>query len=263
MDNVRTNIPLPTKALAVICIFCVLLTFGMLSHFKNSEKAFKNKNAALIREKAELKIQFDSLSAALDNNKITVESLEKERESIASEFARIEKEYKKLKESNARVLQLLKHENKSMRKKIEAFIKGSTDELIKQIALRESDNSVKNILADTLAKIEAAKSGKYVPLDPIIVAAEAPISNNPIVPNNSKGGRVISVDRKNCLIVINMGRSEGVRDGKRCRVISDRGEVAGGTIISTRYTISAAFLDTFAPKRTIEDVSKDEEVVID
>ncbi len=253
-----------TKILIVVCavcVFCALAAIIMFSHIKGSERAFGDKNAALVRERTELKIQFDSLSEDFDKNKFYTDNLEKEKKSIEDAFARVEKEYNELKGQNAKKLYLLKHENMVIRKKIEAFQKISAVELIKQIVSRESDRNIKNILSDTLAKMEAAKNGRYIPLDPIVLAA--PTADKPETPYGSKQGKIVSVDKKNCLIVVNMGRAQEVEDGRRCRIVDDHGEIAAGTIIRARHKISAAFIDTFSPRRTIEDVKEDARVVID
>ena len=267
MKNTHIDSPFLTSILIAICVFCILLAFGMFNHMKNSERTLKDKNATLIRERAELKIQFDSLSETFEKNRVSITSIENEKKSIAKEFERLEKEYGELKTRNANTLRILKRENKAIRRKIDAFKKESTAELIKQIASRETDDGIKRILSDTLAKIGAAKDGKYVALDPIIVPVETDtpqdISSDIKLSPDAKQGKVVSVNKKNSLIVINLGRIQGLTEGKRCRVIGNRGEVASGTVIRTRYEISAAFMDTFSSKCTIDDIKEDAKVVID
>lgn len=242
-------------------MFCALLALIMFRQMKSSERTFSNKNASLTRERAELKVQFDSLSEVLDKSRVTITSLERERRSIEEEFARLQKENGELKNQSTKTLYMLKRENKAMRKRIDVFRKCSTAELIKQLASRESDSGIKNILSDTLVKIEAAKDGKYVQLDPIVVGAAA--GDGARGASNTKQNKVISVNKKNNLVVINAGRSQGLAEGKRCHIVGDHGEIAAGMIIRTRYEISAIFVDTFSDKYTINDIKEGDGVAVD
>jgi len=262
MKNIQSNSSFFNSVLIGICVFCVLLALIMFNNMKSAGRAIKDKNVALIRERAELKIQFDSLNEAFEKNKVTTSSLESEKKSIAEEFARLEKEYAESKTRKTKTLDALKHENKYMRRKIDLFRKLSTTELIKQITSRETNDSIKRILTDTLVKIEMTKDGKLIELEPIVLPAgdNQPYANNGI---SKKQGEIISLNKKNSLIVINMGRAQGVTDGQRCRIIDNRGEIASGMIIRTRYEISAAFIDTFSKSYTIENVKEDAKVILD
>ena len=237
MENARNNKPILTVSLLIICVLSAILSLGLIHHLKISESKFKKEKAVLVREKMEIKDELDFLKSDLKMKGDTITSLEAEKKEISQEIARLTNLAEELREANS-------EEVKSLKNKI--------------VELQKDLETIKNSPAARILSWE--RQGSDVQLEPIVVTGNAAAGTGPY---GQSAGKVLSVNPKKSLIIIDIGRLNGARDGRRCRIFDAQGEVATATIIRTRYEISAAFIDTISPRRTIRDIKEDNKVLME
>jgi hypothetical protein len=229
MENARNNKPIFTASLIIICVLSAILSLGLIRHLKQSESKFKNEKAVLVREKMELKDELDFLKSDLKMKGDTITSLEAEKKEISQEIARLKKLAEELKTDNEE-LGTLRKKSQELQKELEA--------------LRNAR--------------PAGETSFDVQLEPIVVTGDT-------VPGSRAfgqiQGKVFSVNPKKNLIVIDIGQTNGAIEGLQCRILDSEGQVGTATIIKTRYEISAAFVDTLSPGRTIRDVKEGNQVL--
>lgn len=259
MKNTSGNFSFVTAILIAICVFSIILAFSAFDQAKRAEGSFKKEKAALLQEGEELKNRLKLLSKAIQKDREIIASLESERRAFENELADIERTSAGEKEKNDRTIALLKRENVKMRGEMGALKKASATDLIKEMVSREPDENIKRVLSDTLVKITMVKEGKVVQLEPIVVAGE---NERALNPQNRREGKILSLDKRSNLVVIDLGMAQGLKEGQRCRIFGTAGEIASAMIIKTRYEISAAFVDTFLSKYTIEDIGEGAKVLI-
>jgi len=235
MDNARSGKLIYSTSLIVICVLSAILSLSLIRHVKISENRFKKEKAVLVREKMELKDELDFLKADLKMKGDTIGSLEAEKKDITQELARLKKLAEELKADN--------EELESLRKK--------SYELEKELeALKNSP----------LTRLSGeARQGSGVQLEPILVTGNAA----PGTEGYGKiEGKVFSVNPKKSLIVIDIGRANGAKEGQQLKIFDEQGEIATATIIRTRYELSAAFVDRLSPRHTIRDVKEGNKVLM-
>ncbi|MDD5174101.1 MAG: hypothetical protein PHV48_04680, partial [Candidatus Omnitrophica bacterium] len=126
-----------------------------------------------------------------------------------------------------------------------------------------NNENIRMVLDDSLRKIELIKEGKAVNLEPIVVKDDNALQSALLDQENAqKKGEVLSLDKKSSLVVINLGRKEGVKEGDRLRIFKDADQIAGGEVISVRYRISAAVIDDIRYKSTIDDIKEGYEATL-
>ena len=252
----------------ILLVFCVVLIATLIGIFitvlKKAELAFNERKAILVKENLDLKQRFDSLQAEVSEKLATLESLQKEKELFEEKLSLVKKETSRIIESYVAQLDDLKKKNTSYRKKIALLGKSARNinsvQHIKEALTKEDNKDIKRVLEDTLNKIELIKSGKNVSLEPIVVTPVTSVSNEKI--QSVKNGLVLSLDRVNNLIVVNMGRKDDLREGDLCRILLNGQAIAQSEIVSTRYNLSAAYVNQLQPKYTIDDIKEGLEVQI-
>ena len=228
-ENARTNKPILTTSLIIICVLSAILSLGLIRHLKISEGRFKKERALLVMEKMELKDELDFLKADLKAKGDTIVSLEAEKKGAIQELVRLKKLAEELKTDNEE-LETLRKRSQELQKELEA--------------LRS-------------ARL-AGETSFGVQLEPIVV------TGNTVPGSRAFGqiqGKVFSVNPKKNLIVIDIGQTNGAMEGLQCKIFDSEGQVGTATIIKTRYEISAAFVDTLSPGRTIRDVKEGNRVL--
>jgi hypothetical protein len=76
------------------------------------------------------------------------------------------------------------------------------------------------------------------------------------LPSARKTGKVLSVDAKDNLLVIDLGRQDDVKQGNRCIILKDEKEMASGEVISVRYNVSAVFVDDLKFNNKISNIKE-------
>lgn len=256
MKNSQNGKLILTTSLIVICVISIILSLSLAQRVKNSEAKFKKDRAILVREKMELKDELDALKDDLKSKADDIASLENERRIIKEQIAGLEKASADLKGASLQEVESLRQQIQSLRKDAEVFKDASSIQVLQDAAARETDATIKRILADALTKLTMVKDGKAVTLEPIVITGGADSAA-------VKQGKIVSFDKKNALIVVNLGSANGVRDGQRLKILGEQGEIAIATVIRTRYEISAAFIESFRSKHTIQDLREDLAITIE
>ncbi|OGW74938.1 MAG: hypothetical protein A2Z72_07385 [Omnitrophica bacterium RBG_13_46_9] len=257
--------------LAAVTVFCIILIFAMFRHLKKAEFDFNDKKAEMIKENLDLK---DNLSSLKERT---------ERETKASKF--LEEENKKLKQEYSYRVDVLTGENVSLVKKVKELEEKPLVERLKDALEVEQDEKVKEYLEKVLYNLVLIRSGKTVEADepPIVTAAAGKSATGGSVasqlapqieesetvqaelqplPTAGINGKIVSVDRKDNLIVVDLGRRDNINEAQRCIIIKDGKEIASSKIISVRYRVSAAFVDDIRYAYSMRNINEGDEVLV-
>ncbi len=237
-------------SLIAVCAFSVILSLSLAAHMKNTEARFRKDKASLVSDKMALKDELDALKEDLKSKTDAIASLEDEKTAIKGQLAALEKAAEELKGAGAKEVESLRQQVQALRNDSDVFSGATPVQVLQDFVARETDATIKRILADALTKLTMVKAGKAVTLEPIVVTGGSDGTG-------AKQGKILSLDRKNALIVINLGSANGVKEGRRLKILGDEGEIAFATVIRTRYEISAAFVESFRGRHTIQDVRED------
>jgi len=251
--------------LVSVSVFCVVLVFAMFYHLKRVETDFGNKKAILIKDNMDLKDKIYSLNA---------EILKK-----AKQLTLAEEEKAKIKAAYDNDVSSLRDENNTLKQEVAELEGKPIVEQIREAAHKEQNENLKKFLEKTLYSIILIKSGKNIELEPIVVenaggneneeqsaegVFEEGVQAAETAPLISKGkeGKVLSVDKKYSLIVIDIGRSDGVKENQSCLILRGGKNMASAKIISVRYKVSAAFVDEMSYGYNIRDLKEDDDALV-
>ncbi|MCQ9207515.1 MAG: hypothetical protein NG740_06530 [Omnitrophica bacterium] len=132
----------------------------------------------------------------------------------------------------------------------------------------ELEGAIKSLREDVARKMKA-----LAPLTSRVVELEKRLDSRNAVSRRSdtqaagrsktkKNGEILLID-KNCnLVIIDLGRREGVKENDRLKILKDGEEIAEATIIGVRYRASAAFVDEIEHRHNIRSIQKGDEVLI-
>lgn len=260
MTDSSSNRSFLTATLIAVCAFSVILAISLYGYLKSAEQKFKKDKAVLVREKMELKDELDELKDDLKEKADAVTSLQTERKAIKEELIRLEKLNEELSSARNDEVEGLKKEIARLRRDTEQYRDVAPLDLIRGMIGREKDENIRQILSDAMTRIGMVKEGRQVTLEPIVVTgAAAGSASSP----GKKEAKILTLDKKNSLIVINLGQGQGVKEGQRVTISDNGSEIAFATIIRTRYEISAAFVDSFSGRHTIQDVTEKAKIVVE
>ncbi|NQU94604.1 MAG: hypothetical protein HQ549_00010 [Candidatus Omnitrophica bacterium] len=255
-----------------ITIFSIILAGAIYYHLKEVESDFKNKEETLVRENIGLK---DDLTDVRE------EIMEK-----AAMLTLLEEENQKLKHEYSVEFEALKEENMVLAEKIAQLEERPLIEHLRDAINTERNRKVRKFLEKVLYNIVLVRSGRNVELEPIVVATKdeevipepKKIEKKTIEANMKlerekvaeeqlsflagKQGKILSVDRRFNLIVINLGLNDNVREEDRCIILKDDKAIAEARIINLRYRVSAAFVDEMESGYNIRKVKKGYKVLI-
>lgn len=256
----RNKISLPIIILGVVTLFSVVLAMSAVRHLKKVEVDFASKRIAMTKEISDLKSSAESLQWIVDQKTKSMDSLAKDMKALEEQTAAMKTENEEMRRSYDEQLAAFKQKNATLKKRIGTLEEASVFDLIKEALFREKNSNIRTILEDSLNRISLVKSGKMVSLEPIVVTKREGVAGTPLYTGG--GVTILSVDRRNNLIVINAGRKEGLKEGDRCSILKGGEEIASAEVISVRYRIAAAFVDDVQYKHTIRDVKEGYEVVL-
>jgi len=267
MTNIRTTKTIIGAVLISITVFGIFLCVSMYQQIKVAEAKFNKEKATLIKEGMDLQDKIDTLAKELKEKASAVSAVESEKQAILEKTKTLEDEKKKMAERYMRDIETLKKENDLLNRKVEGFANISLTQLLKEAAAKEGNGTIKKLIEGLLTKIELVKAGKLVNLEPIVVTGEAPATQQKELEDTAsipqgKTGKILSLDKNNNLIVIDIGRGNGVKEGQRCVILKDNKEIASGEVISTRYKISAVFVGEIKYGYTINDIKEGDGVFV-
>lgn len=252
-----------------ITIFSVILAGSIYHHLKKAEADFKSKEAALVKANIDLKDEI-------------VDAREEIMQKAAS-MTLLEEENQKLKYEYSEEFEALKEENTILADKIAQLEEKPLIEHLRDAINTERNRNVRKFLEKVLYNIVLVKSGKNVELEPIVVATKeeeiisepeeikkstkkARVKTEPEEEQPSflvgKKGKILSVDRRFNLIVINLGRNDNVKEEDRCIILKDDKAIGEARIINLRYRVSAAFVDEMESGYNIRKIQEGYEVLV-
>lgn len=246
-----------------ISVFSIFVAISSRHQTNTAEDKFNKERAVLIKEGMDLQDKIDALTKELKEKAGAISFMEAEKRAIIEQVKVIEYEKKKNVQKYIRKMQALKEKNAELNKKIESIKKIPLSELLKETLADENNETIKRLVENTLSKIAEIRQGKAVSLEPIVITGEgvpdtaaqagAALENSSIA---RKTGKILSVDKTNNLIVLDMGRNNNVKEGQRFVIMKDGKEAASAEIINTRYKISAAFISDVRYGHTINDIKE-------
>lgn len=256
----RNKITLPIIILGIVALFSIILAMSAVRHLKKVELNFNAQKNAMTKEIANLKSSAESLQWIVDEKTKSLDNLSKDMKTLEEQITVLRTANEEQGKTFGAQIGEFKRKNAALKKRVGALEEGSLIDRIKEALFKEDNPGIKRILDDSLNRIEMIKSGKAVSLEPIVVTRGEGIGGTTL----SAGGKaiILSVDKRNNLIVINAGRNDSVKEGDRCSILKGGGEIASAEIISVRYRIAAAFVDDVQYKYTIRDVKEGYEVVL-
>ena len=255
-----------------VTIFSIILAGSLYRYLKKVESDFKSKEAALVKENIELEDELGYMREEIMKKAATLTLLEEENENLKHKYS-IE-------------FETLKEENMVLAQRIVQLEERPLIEHLRDAVNTERNRKVRKFLEKVLYNIVLVKSGKNVEMKPIVVATKdeevvpepmetgkrtteakmkpepEEVERQPSFPAGKKG-KILSVDRRFNLIVINLGRNDNVKEEDRCVVLKDDKVIAGARIINLRYRVSAAFVDEMESGYSIRKIKEGYEVLIE
>ncbi|MFA5256211.1 MAG: hypothetical protein WC419_05925 [Candidatus Omnitrophota bacterium] len=249
--------------LLTVSVVSIVVAVSFFQALKKAELEFNQKKAVLVKDNLDLKDRLNSIQDLVTQKTEAVVEMEDQKRTLEQELSILKQEHEALIASSSKEIDLLKKRSLTLRKRISALENSSIVQALKDALDKENNENIRMVLDDSLRKIELIKEGKAVNLEPIVVKDDnAPQSALSDQENAQKKGEVLSLDKKSSLVVINLGRKEGVKEGDRLRIFKDADQIAGGEVISVRYRISAAVIDDIRYKSTIDDIKEGYEATL-
>lgn len=269
--------------LGVACAFFIIFTFSSFNRVKKMEFDFNEKKATLVKESLDLKDRLESLEEIVKQKTSEAAGLEEKRKAVEEELKQLKGESEKLNSDYTQLNQkyenlmlekklitdeseVLKNKYIALSQKVEALEKNPLIQKIQESIDKEQNSEIKKVLQAALANIQLIQAGKSVDLTPIVVVGKdreaSGIFPLPGGQQAQTAGGVLSVDKKNNLVVIDLGRKDKIKEGDKCIIFKDNKELARGEIISVRYKISAVFINEVKYKNVITDIEEGDKVLI-
>jgi hypothetical protein len=220
--------------LVIILVLALIFTAGAsYLIMKKIRRDYWTMRTTLSKDNQELKSRVGALQETLNQKEEVFNNAETYKKNYEEQIAFLKEENDKLRSGVDQKIDELTKKKSLLKKRIHKMETAPIDKWIKSMMAGQSDQKIKNILKDALDKVELVQSGKAVTLEPIEVSAA------------NKKGTILSIDRKNDLIVISVGSKDGLMEGDRFNIFSRDGkEIASAEVISARYAIAAAFVDS-------------------
>ncbi|MFH1594668.1 MAG: hypothetical protein ABID09_08235 [Candidatus Omnitrophota bacterium] len=262
--------PFFLAVLVFISIFFAFLTFSMYRHLKTSEAEFNFKEATLTKENLGLR----------DEAKSMLEEFEKNIEKLTL----FEEEKRSLNLQHSEEIKVLTEDKANLEKKIRELQNRSFIQNLRDAMHKEENENAKKFFERILYDIVTLRSVKNIELEPIIVTEKksssfggksgdkpnrkgAQVSKEPLPKStvnvfSGKRGKIVSIDDAYNLVIIDLGRKDGINGGEEIAILKGGEEIARAQIINVRYKISAAFINNIGQKYSVRSITKGYDVLI-
>jgi peptidoglycan hydrolase CwlO-like protein len=242
---------------------------------RNQLKSVQINSEELQRQKTSLELDIRNLTNERDDLKRRIEYNQKVSDSISQELVREKNDKSLIQESNevlrrenqvlTRQIKSLSDKKVSLEKKVQELQEGS-DTVTRRVDEMETMLSDKVSQIDDLKdKLEAIRQNRpgaieesrgAVELPAIVVRpSQGPSSSAPSATTFSTvKGRVLSINRDNNFIVVDLGEDAGVKPGDNFRVYREEKPIASVEAIQVRRTISACDIKKETTSVKIGDV---------
>jgi len=252
-----------------VCIFCIALGIFLFRHVKKIEFDFNEKEAALITENMDLQDRIEKVQETIKEKTKEINTLKKEKEKLSGRVQSAEEENEKLSKAHAERVGKLEEERELLHREIKTLKEMPITGLIRKAIAVEEDENIKKVLERTLRNMELVKSGNFIGLEPIVVTEEGgiegfegPKAAMTALHHKKRTGKILSIDKRNNLIVISLGTGNEIEEGRRLIILKSGEEIASAEIINSRYKISAAFIDDIKYGYTINDIREGYKVLV-
>jgi len=266
------------KVVSTVSILACVIAFFVFSksfaNFKQQDIKISRYKDSLIKENVMLKSRLDLMQEVFDEKVKTISLWDEEKKTFSAKIESLKKENDGILTSFRGQLDTLKKKNAILLRKIADLENSPLLKYIRQSAQFEQDADVKKALDDAADKIEAIQSGVApASVSPGLSAG----ANEEMQPTGMYGEKaifasqepkpllqstVLSVYKKNNIVVIGLGSKDGVNEGTRIKILKKGREIATAEIVGVRYRISAAILDDVRDKYKIDDISKGDVIII-
>lgn len=253
--DIKAKIPL--IAFSAAGVVCLLFAFSSCERTKKMDSDFNERKAILIKENLDLKDKADSLDVLLKQKLAETSTVEERIKALKGELAALKKKYEQLssdfaqlnnkhdslvseKESLSVKIEEVRKENASLQKDLSDYKKLPVEEKIKEALGKGSDVKVSS--AVDLSKISVKKESG-VTSSPVLKQLALPLE-----------AEVVTVDPKNNLVIIELGRKDKIKAGDKCVILRDNQEIASGEVMSVQFKVSAVFINKLSYKRVITDI---------
>jgi predicted RNase H-like nuclease (RuvC/YqgF family) len=264
----------------VVVLATTAMAFTSFNRLKSAELDFNEKKALMVKEGLDLRDRIENLQYTMQKKTESIEALENEKQAIEQALNTLSQENRALRqmqqEADIRYSQVASEKNKLEQKtselerqcgllsrKLDELEKNPVVQKIRDAIYKEQNAEVKKVLQSALRNIELIQQGKVVELSPIIVAPDA-AHGMELLPEQETGkrGRVVSSDSSNNLVVVDLGRKDGINTGDECIIIQDNQERAWGEVISVRHKMSAVYISEIAYRYSVSDIKEGDEAQI-
>ena len=259
-----------TLLLAVICVLLLVWVLASCQKTKKTELAFVEKKASLIKENLDLNDRILSLEETLSKKTAELSRLEEDTKPLKEALIKLKLENESLKSEYKNLTaekDASEDKYKSLSRKVAALEESPLIQKIQEAIDKEKNAEIKKFLQSVLQNLTLLQAGKPVSLAPIVVVSKekAPVSapEQPPLIAGERIGQVISIDKKNSVVVIDLGRKDSVKEGYICTILKEDKEFARGAIISVRYNMSAVFIDEIQYRNLIGDIREGDKVTIE
>jgi len=263
--------------LPVICVGLALLCAFIFIDKRIKIARLETKKASLLRENLDLKDRISALESqtkeaqdALNTATESAKDIENQIATLKAENEKLNKDMQELsaaaaeKDGLQEKISLLQEENDTLKKKLSDLENKSASDQLKESISKEKNPAVKKILEDALQGIAPLQASGSVNLEDILVKKDIADLPQDIAKNILPvAGKVISVDTKNNLLAINLGKKDGLEVNDKCIIVNPNNELeAYAEVISVRYELSAAFVDRVKAKFRLADIKEGDKVLI-
>lgn len=250
MSSFNTRNDLPKLLLIVMAIVTMTVVLFAFLYVRMLKFDFDEKKAGLVKEIGALKEEAEGLRASMDEKSRAVAAIEDEKRAVERELESVKAGNEELRKELTGRLAALERKRKALKKHIARLEKGDPLGALKDAIDRSSNGDIRKILQDAARRVEAVEQGKPVDLEPIVVGT----------PETT--GAVVTADRKNCLVVVNLGKKNGVEPGDRVKIYDCDGEIASAEVLSARFMLAAAYVDQFSKGKSIRNLKEGLKAVV-
>ena len=227
--------------MAIVVLMIFLFSFLYVRMLKFD---FDQKRDALMTQISDLKEEIEALREGMDRKERMLIDVEREKRSVESALRDARDDNEELRAELTEKLNQLERKRKTLKKRIASLEGGSPLLMLREAAAKSTNPDVQRILQEAMQRVSLVEQGKPISLEPITVGGQV------------GGGTIVSFDRRNNLIVVDLGRKSGLSSGDRLSIMRDGGEIASAEVLSTRYLLSAAFIDQFSYGSSIRDIKE-------
>jgi FtsZ-binding cell division protein ZapB len=253
-------------AAAAVLITSAVAGYLAFTRMRAMELDFNEKKAVMVRETLDLKDSIDDLQEAVRKSSAELHTAKVDNEELNRKYSDIEVKYDELmseKDAIEEEAAGLREKYDSLSGKVDLLEKSPLVDRIRNSAEKEQNPEIRKVLQAALRNIEIIQKGGAVELPPIVIGPGNAGDESVFVGSDpAQYGKVLSLDARNNLVVVDLGRRENITEGSECMVLRDDKQIARGEVISVRYRISAVHIEEMAYKYDVSDIREGDKAAV-